>query len=219
MPLIRSNLAQNGTSGNRSGLEKEGESLMELEQRVKTLEYEMKILKNEIQRTLMDIQEQILVHYYPSLRREDDTPSDGIIQTFESIQKKRPAEETSPPPQAKKVSLEEVQAVEEEVSPASEAEMSQDDLMHLSAWVSKAVKKMGGERTRKLVQAYTEKGFATTKVEGFLLKLTAMSNDETPPEKVEMQETLGILLELNKLLGLETDVETALSLIEEAGLG
>jgi hypothetical protein len=192
---------------------------MELEQRVKTLEYEMKILKNEIQRTLLDIQEQILVHYYPSLRREEGTPSEGIIQAFESIQKKKPAEETSPPPQAKKISLEEIRAMEGETSPPSEAEMSQDDLMHLSGWVSKAVKQTGGERTRKLVQAYTEKGFVTPKVEGFLLKLTAMSNDETPPEKVEMKETLSILLELNKLLGLEADVETALSLIEEADLG
>lgn len=193
---------------------------MELEQRVKTLEYEMKILKNEIQRTLLDIQEQILVHYYPSLRREEDTPSEGIIQTFESIQRKKgPAEETSPPPQAKKVSLEEVRVTEGEASPPSEAEVSQDDLMHLSGWVSKAVKQTGGERTRKLIQAYTEKGFVTPKVEGFLLKLTAMSNDESPPEKVEMKETLGILLELNKLLGLEADVETALSLIEEADLG
>jgi hypothetical protein len=192
---------------------------MELEERVKTLEYEMKILKNEIQRTLLDIQEQILVHYYPSLRREEDIPSEGIIQTFESIQKKKPAEETSSPPQAKKISLEEIRAMEGEASPPSEAEMSQDDLMHLSGWVSKAVKQTGGERTRKLVQAYTEKGFVTPKVEGFLLKLTAMSNDETPPEKVEMKETLSILLELNKLLGLEADVETALSLIEEADLG
>jgi hypothetical protein len=200
---------------------KKGEMFVELEQRVKTLEYEMKILKNEIQRTLLDIQEQILVHYYPSLRREDDTPSEGIVQTFESLQgKKVPTEETSPPPQAKKISLEEVQAMEEEeASPPPEAEMSQDDLMHLSAWVSKAVKQMGGERTRKLIQAHTEKGFATPRVEGFLLKLTAMSNDETPPEKVEMKETLSILLELNKLLGLEANVETALSLIEEADLG
>jgi hypothetical protein len=91
--------------------------------------------------------------------------------------------------------------------------------MHLSGWVSKAVKQTGGERTRKLIQAYTEKGFVTPKVEGFLLKLTAMSNDETPPEKVEMKQTLAILLELNKLLGLEADVETVLSLIEEADLG
>jgi hypothetical protein len=38
-----------------------------LEDRVRELEEELKVLKNEIQTTLLDIQEQILVHYYPSL--------------------------------------------------------------------------------------------------------------------------------------------------------
>ena len=47
---------------------------MELDARVKALEYELKILKNEIQRTLLDIQEQVLIQYYPSLRSEDITP-------------------------------------------------------------------------------------------------------------------------------------------------
>ncbi|MBP7690104.1 MAG: hypothetical protein KA765_19465 [Thermoflexales bacterium] len=47
---------------------------MELDARVKALEYELKILKNEVQRTLLDIQEQVLIHYYPSLRSEDTTP-------------------------------------------------------------------------------------------------------------------------------------------------
>ncbi len=40
---------------------------MALEDRVRELEEELKVLKNEIQTTLLDIQEQILSHYYPSL--------------------------------------------------------------------------------------------------------------------------------------------------------
>jgi len=62
---------------------------MSLEQRVKTLEYEMKILKNEVQQTLLDIQEQILLHYYSSLRTEDTPPADGLRQSVEAIQKKK----------------------------------------------------------------------------------------------------------------------------------
>jgi hypothetical protein len=62
---------------------------MELDQRVKALEYEMKILKNEIQRTLLDIQEQILVHYYPALRSEETKPSDGLMQTIEQLRAKQ----------------------------------------------------------------------------------------------------------------------------------
>ncbi|MCA9901947.1 MAG: hypothetical protein KC433_27400 [Anaerolineales bacterium] len=40
---------------------------MSLEDRVKELEEELKVLKNEIRATLLDIEEQVLVHYYPSL--------------------------------------------------------------------------------------------------------------------------------------------------------
>jgi len=62
---------------------------VELEQRVKTLEYEMKILKNEVQRTLLDIQEQILVHYYPALRTDETKPSEGTIKAIEELRAKQ----------------------------------------------------------------------------------------------------------------------------------
>ncbi|MBI4671089.1 MAG: hypothetical protein HY741_05415 [Chloroflexi bacterium] len=58
---------------------------MELEQRVKALEYEMKVLKSEIQRTLLDIQEQILVHYYPALRTEETGVPESAVQTVEAL--------------------------------------------------------------------------------------------------------------------------------------
>lgn len=91
---------------------------MDLEQRVKALEYEMKILKNEVQRTLLDIQEQVLVHYYPSLRTEELVPT----QAMESIrEKKRQLGKASNPPEMEEasglpgvmqVSLEEMQAAQ-----------------------------------------------------------------------------------------------------------
>ncbi len=70
-----------------------------LEQRVKTLEYELKILKNEIQKTLLEIQEQVLVHYYPTLRAEESNPGEEIRQTFENLQQKKgsPAELVAAP--------------------------------------------------------------------------------------------------------------------------
>ncbi|MBX3014619.1 MAG: hypothetical protein KF832_24075 [Caldilineaceae bacterium] len=47
---------------------------MSLETRVETLEHEFKILKNEIESTLLEIQNQILIHYYPTLRSEATPP-------------------------------------------------------------------------------------------------------------------------------------------------
>jgi hypothetical protein len=70
---------------------------VELEQRVKTLEYEMKILKNEVQRTLLDIQEQVLVHYYPALRTEETKPSEGTIQAIEALRARQAAQPAAAP--------------------------------------------------------------------------------------------------------------------------
>ncbi len=47
---------------------------MSLEDRVETLEHELKILKNEIESTLLEIQNQVLVHYYPAFRAEEPAP-------------------------------------------------------------------------------------------------------------------------------------------------
>jgi hypothetical protein len=44
---------------------------MKIENRVEALELELKILKNEIQSTLLEIREQVLNHYYPELRAEE----------------------------------------------------------------------------------------------------------------------------------------------------
>ena len=61
-----------------------------LDQRVKALEYEIKILKNEIQRTLLDVQEQILVHYYPDLRSEGGSADqEGAMHAIEAIATKK----------------------------------------------------------------------------------------------------------------------------------
>lgn len=93
---------------------------MSLESRVETLEHELKILKNEIERTLLEIQNQVLVHYYPTLRAEDAAPPKDLLPLLESafaeeettkLSMNRPAENaetTAPPPKAKEVSLTEI---------------------------------------------------------------------------------------------------------------
>ncbi|MBI5654013.1 MAG: hypothetical protein HZC40_26730 [Chloroflexi bacterium] len=71
---------------------------MELEQRVKSLEYEVKMLKNEMQRILLEIQEQILVHYYPSLRADESTPSETMAQNIEQVRAR--ISSGAPPPKS-----------------------------------------------------------------------------------------------------------------------
>jgi len=121
---------------------------MELEQRVKVLEYELKILKNEIQRTLLDIQEQVLVHYYPSLRAEETKPSDGTIQAYAALKARQPAPASpksipvapsdNPAPPIKPVTLDEIRNAQNEIAaePAAQDEPSAQNMFE--ALVNKA---------------------------------------------------------------------------------
>ncbi len=207
---------------------------MELEQRVKALEYEMKILKNEIQRTLLDIQEQILIHYYPSLRAGDDTePSEGTWQSLESIRERKAAlggeasPDASPVLPVKKVSLEEIRPAQEGGSASSDGGNSstpaggagQTSIVELSGWVSDTVKSVGGDRAVKLIKACAGKEWITPESEDVLLRLASLSSDDVVPETVAVNEVLTMLLKLNELLGRRSDVEQAITLIEEADLG
>lgn len=225
---------------------------MELEQRVKSLEYEMKILKTEIQRTLLDIQEQILVHYYPSLRAEDTGPSEGTWQSLESIRERKgpPGESravpeaptvlevstvlddpdvTEPPAVAgiKQVTLAEIRAARDGTSVPSDGgssstsggEAGQASVVKLSGWVSNTVKKMGGERTIKLIKACARRGWIAARSAETLLRVASLSSEDDVPEIVAINEVLTALLKLSELLGRGSDIEEALTVIEEASLG
>lgn len=57
---------------------------MSLETRVETLEHEFKILKNEIESMLLEIQNQVLIHYYPTLRSEDHVPPKDALPLLDA---------------------------------------------------------------------------------------------------------------------------------------
>ena len=112
---------------------------MELEQRVKALEYEIKILKNEVQRTLLDIQEQILVHYYPSLRTEETNPSDATVAIVEGIRQKQASQAPAPSaPTINKVSLDEIREAQSELVAEQAKTTSTDTQKMLEALVKQA---------------------------------------------------------------------------------
>lgn len=50
---------------------------MALEDRVKALEDETAVLRDQIRQTLLEIQEQILMHYYPDLRSRESSPANA----------------------------------------------------------------------------------------------------------------------------------------------
>lgn len=205
---------------------------MELEERVKALEYEVKILKNQIQGTLLDIKEQILIHYYPSLRAEESSPSEGVLRSFEAILSEKGKEglevfidtsesastmepnSTDSEPLAHPF-MEEIEdalkgvptSPEEQPPPRPDKEVDWVTFTALVGWASESIERIGRERTRKVIEICTKGGYLDTKVKDVLLQLVSLSNEETPPEKVDMKEVTDALLELRKVLEHRTDVE------------
>lgn len=201
---------------------------MKLEDRVKALEYEMKILKNEIQRTLVDIREQLLVHYYPDLRPEDFAPPEDLVPPPQAVREDEGMREEGPEqPKVRKVSLEEVRTVQESTPTAAPGEGPADGrqeadwsvLPELLTWVEHSVGKIGRERTSKLIETCTGRGLIPPEARDVLLRLVLLSNEDTPRERVPVNQVLNELLELKKVLRCNIDVEEALALIEEANLG
>ncbi len=191
---------------------------MELEQRIKTLEYEMKIVKNEIQRTLLDIQEQVLIHYYPNLRLEETTAPKGVLDAVEAIRAKQAQPEAAAPaavPTVKKVSLEEARAVTTHAAPVAEP-TGPVNIVKLVDWATSSSAKIGGERVGKLVEVYGKKSLITADIKGILLQVATLYK-QTPT--VASNDVMNEAIKLDAALGRPPNPEEAIAMIEEAGLG
>lgn len=204
---------------------------MELDQRVKALEYELKILKNEIQRTLLDIQEQVLVHYYPTLRAEDSTPpADAVAQINRaagpagSTATGAPAAPSAAPVTTKKVSLDEIRTSQPSavVAPVAAPKLSgsvdQGTMVKLLEWVNEAMAKLGSRRTSHLIDLCVARAILDGETQAILLRLTAL-NKAPEPEAAPANDALTVVLRLDEVLGRAADMDEALTIIEEANLG
>lgn len=206
--------------------------MKELEQRVKALEYEIKILKNEIQRTLLDIQEQVLVHYYPALRSDSDALSERTVQTFERIREQKGVaggdsgrDQPTERPRIKEVSIDEARSQQPAANPdegrsEGRAQSSeQDEMVILSGWVSSTAQRIGKDPTATLVRTYIGEDILSPHLEQPLLRLTGLMDQSDAPENVAVNDILRAVMKLNELLGRDSDIDDALSIIEKAQLG
>lgn len=218
---------------------------MSLETRVETLEHELKILKNEIESTLLEIQNQVLVHYYPSLRAAESAPPKDLLPFVEvSVAAKgdeAPAKEsaderslrnaTYPLPKTKEISLQELQGKSPKMptlsteqptrrkrEPASATVLDQAHLPHLARWVSDSVEKIGKELTQNMVESSASAEYTTPEIIELLLQFITLSKEENPPEQVDTKELMDALLKLNKVLDyVAKGTETAMPIKEENG--
>jgi hypothetical protein len=164
---------------------------VELEQRVKALEYEVKILKNEIQRTLKDVQDHVVAKY-----------------------KQAPAANAAEEPGIKKVSLDEIRQTQAEL--VSEAE--KERIAKFTAWTNGNIARIGKPRVTRLADLFAERGFIDHTYHKLILSV-ATQTSENGPLKAPLTLILDAVLKLDELLDRKPDGEEALTLIEEANIG
>ncbi len=185
---------------------------MELEDRVKTLEYEVKLLKNEIQRVLLEIQEQILVHYYPSLRSDafssvSAAPAPDLALTVPAAAEK---------PVIRKVSLEEIRS--SQVSTVTPSNKTGPLLAQCSAWAAESSKRIGNSSLRLLIETLGTRGIIGPDTKGKLLQVIPPQNGQLAIQLSDT-ELLRVMLNLDTVLELHLDADQLFSIMEEVKVG
>ncbi len=175
-----------------------------MEQRVKTLEQEMKILKNQIQKTLLDVQEQVLLRYHPALR-----PDEGLSNGTAAAENNRLAEtnhQDQPAARFTSPLVRQVSLAEGRTTPAAPPTTSthvtlpttgQDSFAALSAWVATSVGQIGGEKTRKILALRAAATGIPPHVHDTLNELIGLYSDD---EEMRQGAAAEMLQQLNQLL-------------------
>jgi hypothetical protein len=234
---------------------------MKIENRVEALEVELKILKSEIQVTLLEIREQVLNHYYPELRAEEPSRPTLAAKSSDPRSRTRTAADFSPsapaptppfsdlflhdiadeeldepapePIGARKgyvmghVSLSAADAADDAVDDAAddlqlapaprgkpipvaapvalEAKRVKSNrrlFAALAGWVGDSIAKVGKERTLQVMETYaTGSGGLAPDLRTTLTQLVALADDEGPKQPVSNQDMLGLLVQLDEILG------------------
>lgn len=181
---------------------------MELEDRVVTLEHEIKILKNEIQQTLLDLREFLLTTTYPELNGEETSDNmDALVRDEEESVSRlgiTPSKEEGGSGGRSRRS-------DTEAGTVSLGTRRPPSLTALMAWAGESVQRIGKERTLQALKAWASSGHLAKETEKLLAQLIAMSEDEEPTEKVRVQDILQVLMALGELLGEDMTLADALS--------
>jgi hypothetical protein len=218
-----------------------------MEQRITTIEEELKVLKSQIKAVLLDIKESLAtgISYAYAPPQESNEPGVGSTECseIEPVQNSlsqgpqadlqgtdsgdRPAEQAQPDQVPKRGQPQEVDTV----TLSNRGESRVVDLLTVSVlaqWVSRAIDTVGKDQVGKLVEIYDVTGNLETRMKDTILLLTDLcgnggqaEEDAPVTDYVPTAVSIQLLIELDGLLRYRNDaLESAvLSQIMDKGLG
>ncbi len=203
---------------------------MNLESRVEVLEHELKILKNEIEETLLEIHDQVLVHYYPALRSDDSTAPVELSAPPSKSQTKssnlpHPLADAVAQPRASKA---EHKSADSRLDALQSSDIKSGDIQHrqpmnapllpsvqgipsapglsttalssLAKWVSNAVERVGKTNALQMIDSCTAEMNCSDAIKSALLQLIDLSVEEFPAQQVDTTALMDLILSLNKVI-------------------
>lgn len=210
---------------------------MAQEDRLRALEDEVGVLKDQIRHTLLEIQEQVLIHYYPDLRAQAAAPPDVALPSLRrggagqsgrslsgvqrvSVQGQEGAASPDGPDPSAGDGLHLPLGAEAQAAPLEAGEGGKwATVTALLSWASNSVERIGRERTTKAIEICARGGYLDAQVKETLLQLIALSDDERRVEQVSVRIVRDVLAELNEALGQAPDAAAANWLLEEVSIG
>ena len=217
-----------------------------MEQRITTIEEELKVLKNQLKAVLLDIKESLgtgNIYAYAPPQESNETGADStecseIAPVQDNLSQSpqaghqgtdssdRTSEQAQPAPVVKKGQPQEVDTVT--LSRGSESRVV--DLLTVSVlaqWVSRATDTVGKDQVGKLVEIYDVTGNLEPRMKDTILLLTDLCGDSSQAEEAPATEyvptavSIQLLIELDGLLRNRNDAleSVVLSQIIDKGLG
>ena len=127
----------------------------------------------------------------------------------------------APIPAVKKVTLDEIRAASSNVvaiPPKASGSVDQEIMVKLLEWVNDSIARLGSRRTSRLIEACVARAIMDNDTKAILLRLTSM-NPLPDPVQVPANDALTLILRLDEVLGRAAEIDEALTVVEEAGLG
>ena len=207
---------------------------MELNQKVQELEDQLKLVKNEVRETLLDIREHVLKRSNPFTRSELSPR-----EWEEEVQKTTPEDEEG---QVRRITLEDKEAMPKveksgvrgdetaqrggQLSPdrglqpsptprfgqveGHDGEVHLFTIAALTQWASNATKRIGRERVEAILDVYQMTGRLSGHLKEIALRLTCLGEKGEPERQVTTKDCIVLLIELDSLLGHNARPESAL---------